>query len=186
EQDLAERECGERRLRSRLEDARAAGCKRGGDFVRDEQQRCVEGGDPEDGADGEAFGEADPALAARNGIDRNDLPRGRYPARLVGGHREDLDRSSELSPRLPERETGLQRHLPGELGAALGDEAGGSCQDLGALERRHRGDRVLRRLRRSKRLLDNVLVGQPDGGDLGTVVGIDYVLTLARSSRYAG
>ena len=109
EQQLGERDGGQRRLRRGLQHHRAAGRDRGGDLVGDEVQREVERADRADHADGNAQGEAELSLADVGCVERHDVAR--EATRLGGGERERRDRAPSLDP------SGLDR-----LGGFLGDD----------------------------------------------------------------
>src|SRR5205085_2203721 len=135
--------------------------------------RCVGGRERERRADREAPGQSAAPLAARDPVDRYELPRRADPPSLVGGEREDLRGALHLEPRLPDRVAGLERHLTGELVLPSTDELCRAREDLGAAERRDRGDLQLGLRGGGESPLEQLFSGEPDLRDLAAVVGED-------------
>ena len=119
EHDLRDRKGRERSLRRGPDDARVARGERGAELVGNEQHGSVERRDREHRPDRETPGPPVAALAARTGVDRDELTRRRDSPRLLAGTTEDLDGAVDFDPRLPDGEPRLQRHLARERFAPL-------------------------------------------------------------------
>ena len=184
EQDAAERQRRKRRLRGRPDDAGAPRSECRTQLVGHKQERCVEGRDRKHRSDWEAPGQADAPLAARYPIDRNELPRPADPASLVGREGQDLRSPLNLETRLPDCVAGLERHLTGELVLPPTDELRRAGEDLGAPERRDRGDLLLGLRGGGEGPLEQLFSGQPDLRDLAAVVGEDDGSHFAALGRH--
>ena len=133
---LGEEERGERRLRRGLEDGCAAGRERGGDLVRDEVEREVEGRDRADDADRLPQREGELPGARLRGVHRDHLA-GEL-ARLDRREREGGHRAGGLDAGGLERLARLGRDGLRDLLMAASELARDADEDLGPLVRRQR------------------------------------------------
>ncbi len=120
---------GQRRVRRRLDDHRAARRHRRRDLVRGQEQRVVEPGDADDDTDRAAYPEAEHALAGRLHVQCHRLAG--EVADLLGRRLQRDQRAGDLDPAVDKRLAGLQDQQLGEVVGA-GADLGGDCREDGA------------------------------------------------------
>ena len=134
--ELGEEQRRERRRARGLEHDRAAGGERGGELVRDEVAREVEGRDRADDADRPAQRERDLALAGLRRVHRDDVA-GEL-ARFDRGERVGRDGPRRLDARGLDRLAGLGADRLGHVLVPLAQQARDAVEDRRALVCRQR------------------------------------------------
>ena len=125
-----QRQDGERGLLRRLDDDRAAGADGRAELVRRDQQREVERRDGGDHADRLGDGEADAAVGAGHGVERQDLAD--VARRRLGREAQRRRRPRHLEPHLADRLARLGQQQRRQVVRARLDAVGEIGEDRGA------------------------------------------------------
>ncbi len=171
DEQLGQRDGGERRLAGRLQHHRTTGRDGRSHLVHDEVQREVERRDGPDDADRHSQCEAQLALTGRAGVERHHLPH--QLARLGGGKEERASGPLRFDPRRLDGLSRLGGDDAGEVLTTLGEEPGRGIEHRGPLPQRERagperslgrGHRAIYVQRGARRHLpeDGAVVGRVD------------------------
>ena len=168
----------------RLENHRVSAGNGRSEFVGNQVERIVEGGDRDHHSDRHPFEVTSPLFTTRKAVEGDGLAK--QALGLLAGNGQGVDAAFRLAPGFPNRLRALTGDGDGEILEVVGHDRCGLEEDLRALVGAHRSGSAAGGVGRRERCLDVIGGGGRDGVDQGVVKRIPDVDCLFSIHPLAG